>query len=74
VLVRGRLVGTDDDRIEQQLSAIRDELDDFANTGTLEDNHGRQWEDMKFARFEPGDRRDRGRLVSLAYVARFYRI
>ena len=73
VIVKGRLVDDSDAKIDLALDTIRAELDDFT-AGTLEDNHGRQWATMKFARFEPAERRDRGRLVSLAYVARFYRL
>ncbi|MGQ0628663.1 MAG: hypothetical protein ACT4PL_11255 [Phycisphaerales bacterium] len=72
VIVRGRLIAEDDAGLDAILANIQSELNDFANVGTLVGHHDRTWTAMKFARFEPGERRDRGHSRSLAYTARFY--
>ena len=73
VRIEGRLVADDDDKLSMQLDDIRAQLDNYATTGTLEDHHGRQWTDLRFARFEPAEPRRRGRKCSLSYTAKFYR-
>ncbi len=74
ILVRGRLIADTEAQLDTIVTAIRTELANFAVAGTLVDDRGHSWPNMKFARFEPADRRDRGRRISLAYTARFYRI
>ncbi len=71
VEVRGRLVASDDEALWVLRDAITDELLDPPAPGTLEDHHGREWTDMSFVLFEPADRTDRGREVTLAYRAVF---
>ncbi|MBL9032496.1 MAG: hypothetical protein JNM80_12425 [Phycisphaerae bacterium] len=73
VIVRGRLVAASDSALWTIRDAITAQLLDPPAPGTLIDHHGRSWADMSFVRFEPGDRTDRGRTVSLAYEARFLR-
>ncbi len=82
VVVRGRLVGPDQAGLAAQLGAIEGLLTDPATVGTLTGLSGESWPEMSFVRFERAgwDRAsgggfvDRGRVVSLAYVARFVRL
>lgn len=71
VLVRGRLIADDD----AGLWTLRDTIVALAQfptaPGELIDLHGRSWSDMTLHRFETEDRVDRGRRVSVAYVATF---
>ncbi len=74
IVVAGRLAAADDAALDGLLSAIQGQLDLVGAPGTLIDHHGRTYTTMTFTRFEPEDRIDRGRAVSLAYVARFHRL
>lgn len=73
VTVAGRLVADKD----SDLWALRADIEALLTTpptvGTLIDNHGHEWENMAFVRFQPADRTDRARSVSLAYTATFLR-
>lgn len=71
VVVTGRLVGASESALWALRDAITDELLDPPAPGELIDLHGRAWADVSFVKFTPGDRTDRGRVVSLAYEARF---
>lgn len=71
VLVTGRLVADDDEDLWDLRDAITDLFSVPPPKGTLTDHHGREWEDVEFVRFEPADRVDRGRRVSMGYVATF---
>lgn len=71
VEVMGRLVADDEEGLWTLRDAITDELLDPPAPGTLVDQHAREWPDMSFVLFEPADRTDRGRKVSLAYRAVF---
>jgi len=71
VTVTGRLVAASDAALRTILDAILAELLDPPAPGTLVDHHGRSWADMSFVSFRQEDRTDRGRVVSLAYEARF---
>lgn len=72
--VRGRLVASDLASLNALREAIRTELEAEPTPGTLVDTQGRTWTDMTFARYEEGDRVDRGRTASVAYVAEFVRL
>jgi hypothetical protein len=71
VVVTGRLIADTD----ADLWDLRDAITDLAifptDPGDLEDHHARVWTEMTLHRFETADRVDRGRRVSIAYVARF---
>jgi hypothetical protein len=72
VLVTGRLVAATDTALWVLRDAIQTVLDG-RGLGTLVDQQGRSFLNMFFARIEWGDRTDRGRRVSVEYVARFHR-
>lgn len=74
IVVTGRLVASDDAGLDALLATIQTHLDAIGLPGTLVDHHGRSYTDMSFTRFEPEDRVDRGRAVSLGYIARFHRL
>jgi hypothetical protein len=71
VTVRGRLVAASDSGLRAQLSAINAKLTMPPVRGTLVDEQGGVTTGVDFVNFAPGDRVDRGRVVSLAYEARF---
>ena len=74
IVAAGRLVAGDDAGLDALLATIQTHLDAIGLPGTLVDHHGRAYTDMSFTRFEPEDRIDRGRAVSLGYTARFHRL
>ncbi len=74
VIIAGRLIAASDAALWTIRDAITAQFAPPLSPGTLVDHHGRSWSDMSFIRFEPGDRTDRGRMVSLAYRAVFRRI
>ena len=59
--VHGAHVGPESDGFPEAwwLPAANNIPEGYATTGTLEDHHGRQWEDVRFARFEPDGPRSR---------------
>lgn len=71
--VTGRLVAT----TEAGLWTLRDTITAMLThppvVGTLVDQHSRSWTGVSFVRFQTGDRIDRGRTVSIPYVATFMR-
>jgi hypothetical protein len=71
VVVTGRLSAASDAALWGLRDAVTAQLLNPPAPGTLIDHHGRTWTDMSFVRFEPGDRTDRGRLVTLEYSATF---
>ena len=71
VIVTGRLVAADEAGLWTLRDAVAAELLDPPDPGMLVDLHGRAWNDMSLVTFEPGDRTDRGRVVSLSYTAVF---
>lgn len=71
--VRGRLLAPSDADLDVLLDAVAALLTYPPTQGDLIDHHGRTYEGVSFVRFEPADRTDRGRTVSLAYTARFIR-
>jgi hypothetical protein len=73
VAVTGRLVAADDEALWLLRDAISAQITDPPTPAALEDHHGRQWDDMCLLSFTPADRTDRGRTVSLAYIAIFRR-
>jgi hypothetical protein len=73
VIVRGRLAAASEAGLWALRDAVTAELVDPPAPGVLVDLHGRTWADMSFVRFTPAGAVDRGRVVSLAYEARFVR-
>ena len=71
MIVRGRLIADDD----AALWVLRDAITALAvfptDPGELIDLHGRTWSAMTLHLFETADRVDRGRRVSVGYVATF---
>ncbi|MCW5777707.1 MAG: hypothetical protein KIS87_14820 [Phycisphaeraceae bacterium] len=74
VVVRGRLVATSESALWMLRDAVVAQLQESPTPGTLVDWHGRSWPDMTFIDWREGDRTDRGRLRSVAYVAVFRRV
>ncbi len=74
VFVRGRLVAPDEQTLWQIRDAIVAQLIHPPAPGTLIDLDGRSWEDMSFIEFAEQDRTDRGRVLSIGYVAIFRRM
>jgi len=74
VEVRGRLVAGSD----SSLWNLRDDIVDKAafgeSSGTLIDEHGHQWADMKLLTYEETGPVQRGREVSVGYVVVFGRL
>jgi hypothetical protein len=66
----GRLVAADDAALWALVDAVQSEAE-ATNNRTLTDHHGRAWTGMRMILFEPGDRIDRGRVVSVAYEVRY---
>jgi len=73
VVVTGRLVAGSEAALWALRDAITARVVHPPVRQTLIDHHGRQWTDMSFLRFEPADRTDRGRVLSLRYAATFRR-
>jgi hypothetical protein len=71
VIVTGRLAAADEAGLWTLRDAVTAQLLDPPAPGTLIDLHGRTWTDISFVGFTPGDRTDRGRVVSLSYEAKF---
>lgn len=71
VIITGRLIAASDAALWALRDAITDQLLDPPEPGTLIDHHGRGWPGMSFIKFTPGGPTDRGRVISLAYEARF---
>ena len=72
VVVTGRLVASSDSALWTLRDAIQTSLD-AKGLGTLVDLHGRSWTSMFFRRFTTGEVTDRGREVSIGYVAEFHK-
>ncbi len=68
IIQTGRLVATTDAALWSQVDLIRQHAE-AALTGDLVEGSGRTWMDMTLLRFQPDDRVDRGRDVSLGYRA-----
>lgn len=71
IIVTGRLIAANETDLWMLRDAITGQLLDPPTPGLLIDTHGREWPDVSFVKFTPADRTDRGRVVSLAYEARF---
>jgi len=63
---RGRLIAATDTALWVLVDAIKSNAE-LPRLGTLVDHRGRSWTNMTLLRFDPDDRIDRGRVVSLAY-------
>lgn len=72
VLVTGRLVAASDAALWTLRDAIQTSLD-AKGLGTLVDLHGRSWASMFFSRLTFDEATDRGRAVSIGYVAQFHK-
>lgn len=72
VVVTGRLVSVSESGLWTLRTAAQTSLD-AKGLGTLVDLHGRSWTNLFFSRLEWGDRTDRGRSVSVGYVATFHK-
>ncbi len=73
VLVTGRLVAATDAALWAVRDAIVGAFETLPTPGTLVDLHARSWTEMSFIRYEEQETVDRGRVVSLGYVATFRR-
>jgi hypothetical protein len=71
IVVIGRLVAASDAALWTLRDAIHAQLLDPPAPGTLVDHTGKSYPEMSFVRFEAGPMTDRGRVWSIAYVARF---
>ena len=74
VLVRGRLVASSDAALNGLQQQILGEAAHPAPARKLRDDHDRSWPEMTLVRVDWGARRDRGRMVSIAYEAGFGRL
>lgn len=73
ILQTGRLVAATEQDLWNQVAAIKAAAE-TSLSGTLLDNNAIAWPTMKLLRFAPEDRVDRGRTISLAYVATYIRL
>jgi hypothetical protein len=74
VIVRGRLVASSESALNTLLTAVAGQINSPPTRASLVDHHGRTYADMDFVEFTPGDRVDRGRLITMAYEARFVKL
>lgn len=72
LLVTGRLVAASESALWTLRDAVQSSLD-AKGLGTLIDLHGRAFEEMFFTRLTWGEETDRGRRVSIAYLAEFHK-
>lgn len=72
ILQTGRLVASSGAALWSLVDAITAHVE-LPRTGTLVDHHGRSWSNLTLYRFDPADRVDRGRDISLAYRALYLR-
>jgi len=73
VEVRGRLVASSDSALWSLRDNILDEAKFGVSAGTLRDEQGHQWTGMRFLTYEEVGPTQRGREVSVGYVAVFGR-
>lgn len=74
VEVRGRLVGTSDSSLWSRRDAILAQAAFEVSGGTLIDEGGHQWEDMKLLSYEETGPTQRGRDFSVGYIVVFGRL
>lgn len=72
ILIAGRLVASTESALWTLRDAIQTSLD-VKGLGTLVDLHGRSWLEMFFSRLTWGEETDRGRRVSIEYMAEFHK-
>lgn len=72
IIQTGRLIAPTTSALWTLVEAIRSHVE-LPRVGTLTDHHGRQWTNLTLYRFDPDDRIDRGREVSLRYRALYLR-
>jgi len=73
VVVRGRLVAANGAALWTLRDAVSAQAAYASVAGTLVDHHGRSWASMSLISYAEEDRTDRGRVVSVGYVATFRR-
>lgn len=73
VTVRGRLVADDEAGLWALRAAVGVKLVGPPSKATLVDHGGKTYEEMSFTEFEVDNTVDKGRKVSVGYVARFIR-
>jgi hypothetical protein len=73
VVQTGRLLAPDDDDLFDQIEDIRAQCE-AQLTGVLIDNNGNSWTDMTLLAFTPGEKVDRGRVVSVGYRVDYARL
>ena len=69
--VRGRLVATSDSPLWSLRNSILAQAVSTVGSGTLIDEHGHSWQDVKLLTYEESGATRRGRKVSVAYTAVF---
>ncbi len=69
--VRGRLVSSSESGLWSERDAILDHAGFSDPSGTLEDQHGHEWDDVYLIEFEPIGSVERGRVYSMSYRALF---
>ena len=74
VTVTGRLVATTEAGLWTLRDAVTSLLTNPPTAADLVDSHGHTWEDFHFVSFKEGERTDRGRVVSVEYVATFRKL
>ncbi len=74
VEVHGRLVASTDSSLWSKRDDILDEAEFGVSEGTLVDEHGHSWPDMKLLTYEEQGPAQRGREVSVDYIAVFGRL
>lgn len=74
VEVHGRLVASTDSSLWSKRDDILDEAAYGVSDGTLVDEHGHSWADMKLLTYEEQGPTKRGRAVSVSYIAVFGRL
>ena len=71
VEVRGRLVSSSDSGLWNLRDDIIEQAESTVGSGTLIDEHGHSWDDVKLLTYEETGAVRRGRKVSVGYVAVF---
>lgn len=74
VIVRGRMRATTEDALWRKCEQVSSLATFPVTTGRLEDGHGRGWDDMGLVSVTFGETIDRGREVSVAFVATFLQL
>jgi hypothetical protein len=73
VTVTGRLIAQTESGLRALRDAITSQLEEVPTPGTLIDEHGHEYEEMKLVGYQEDPAIDRGRVRSVRYVATFMR-